>query len=93
MVTDPVQKLYKMLLILDKPMTKGFVEIKLSGEQNSSNAKIKNPATKGLFMTKKLKYRLNKIFLENLTENKKYEIEFILDYPITCSLEARVYGN
>lgn len=94
MVINPLEKLYRMLLTLEEPITKGFVEINLSGEQGSSKAKIENPTTKGLFKTiKRLKHRNNKIFLENVSENKKYEIEFKVNYPINCSLEARVYGN
>lgn len=42
--------------------------------------------------TKKLKHKNNKIYLENISENKKYEIEFELNYPISCSMEAKVYG-
>ena len=94
MVISPLEKIYKMLLILEEPITKGFVEINLSGEQGSSKAKIENPTTRGLFKNiKRLKHRNNKIFLENVSDNKKYEIEFKVNYPINCSLEARVYGN
>lgn len=92
MMINPIEKIYKMLLTLNDPIEKGFVEINLSGEQGSEKAKIENPTIKGILLNKKLKFKNNKILLDNISANKKNVIEFKLNYPISCSLEAKVYG-
>ena len=68
MVINPLEKIYKMLLTLEEPIIKGFVEVNLSGEQGSSKANIEGPTTKGLFNMSK---KLNIASINKLVENSK----------------------
>lgn len=93
MTTDPTLNMCKLIFSLKNILNKGYIEINLSGEQGSDKAKIDKVIMPSKLFSKKLKHKNNRIYLENIPAGKKIGIEFKLDFPINCSLEAKIYGD
>lgn len=89
-VIDKSTNTYRLLFIPKKSVGKGYLSLKLSGEQNNIevdviNAKISNNS-KNLICSK------NNIYIDNIELNKKNSIDFQIAYNEDCSLEVNLYG-
>ncbi|AGY75244.1 hypothetical protein [Clostridium autoethanogenum] len=97
MSINPTLNMYKLIFLLKNVLNHGYIEINLSCEQGNDKAKIGEAFMIGKESHKKLKVRSNKIYLENMPKMEKIGIEFklsfsIANFPINCSLEAKIYG-
>lgn len=82
---------YKLMLTPEKNAQKGYVMVKLSGEQSNFNASIKSAKleSKG---NEILHCIDGKIFLNSFVEKQKISIIFELEYIDSCSMEVALYG-
>lgn len=92
MVINSVLNIYKLIFSLKNGFNKGYIEIDLSGEQGNDKAKIDRAFILNKLSAEKLKCSENRIYLKNIYADQKVSIEFKLDFPINCSLEAKIYG-
>lgn len=83
-------KKYKLIVLPKKNIEKACVRISLSGEQNNLKAKIRNAYKEDVF-DNPLVINQDKIYLENLSENQKFSLSFILNYSDDCSMEVELY--
>lgn len=89
-LTDKDKNIYKLIFVPKKNSGRGYLQISLSGEQNSVKASITG-ATEQKTNTP-LICKGNKIYLDNIEKNVKNKIQFRLDYIEECSLEVKLYG-
>lgn len=81
---------YRLIFIPEKTAGKGYLQIKLSGEQSSFDVNINNAFD--CMTSEKLDIFKNKIFLSNIITHNKMIVEFEVDYSECSSMEARLYG-
>ena len=82
---------YKLMLTPEKNAQKGYVLVKLSGEQSNFNASIKSAKLESS-ANEILHCMDGKIFLNSFLEKQKLAIIFELDYEESCSMEVALYG-
>ncbi|WP_061994245.1 hypothetical protein [Clostridium sp. ATCC 25772] len=82
---------YKLVLTPEKNAQKGYVMVKLSGEQSNFNASIKSAKLESN-RNQKLHCNDGKIFLNSFIEKQKLSIIFELEYVESCSMEVALYG-
>ncbi len=82
---------YKLMLTPEKSAQKGYVMVKLSGEQSNFNASIKSARLESS-ESEKLNSMDGRIFLNSFLEKQKISIIFELDYEESCSMEVALYG-
>ena len=89
-VTDAYQHKYRLVFTPSRNADKGFLQLQLSGEQNSVDVNINyaNLVSNG----KKLICNANKIALESFNANNRISIDFIVDYAEQSSMEVKLYG-
>lgn len=82
---------YKLLLTPEQATEKGYVLIKLAGEQSNVNALIKTARLENE-VNSSLKCIEGKIFLEKIDAKKKLSVVFELEHGERCSMEVGLYG-
>lgn len=89
--TNPQTNEYRLTFIPKQSYPKGYLQLKLSGEQKSSDdltiATAKMKATQEPLMTKG-----NKIALTRIEGNRKYSVDFTIQNSEACSMEVSLYG-
>ncbi|MGH4139480.1 hypothetical protein [Clostridium sp.] len=90
-VIDDLHNKYKLTIMPERSSLLGYVKVKLSGEQSSVMAKVKNAYLNDDKM-KSLKCCDGKIFVKNISQKQKMTLSFILDYTENCSMEVSLYG-
>ncbi len=81
---------YKLIFIPEKTAGRGYLQIKLSGEQSSFDVNINSAFN--CMTSEKMDVSRNKIFLSNIIKNNRMIVEFEVDYSERSSMEARLYG-
>lgn len=89
-VSDSVKGEYTLIFEPRKTAGKGYLQINISGEQKNVKVSINNAIDS--LNNKILQCRENKIFIENIKQNKKNKIIFQIEYTEECSLEVNLYG-
>lgn len=89
-VTDKKLKKYKLILTPKKNIKKAAIKISIAGEQSNLKAKIRH-AFKNENISLPLTIKQNKIYINDLKENEKNSISFILNYSDDCSMEVELY--
>lgn len=82
---------YKLILTPEKNAQKGYVMVKLSGEQSNFNAPIKSAKLESN-RNQNLHCADGKIFLNSFVDKQKISIIFELEYLESCSMEVALYG-
>lgn len=90
-ITDNITNMYKLILMPERSVAIGYIQVKLSGEQSNIIAEIKK-AYLNKDYSNPLKCLDGKIFINNILENQKMNISFALDYIENCSMEVNLYG-
>ena len=81
---------YKLVITPKKSIPDACVRISLSGEQSNLRARIRN-AYENDNVTSPLRIKQDKIYMNNLYENQKFSLSFILNYSDDCSMEVELY--
>ncbi|RRD39188.1 hypothetical protein EII29_08065 [Leptotrichia sp. OH3620_COT-345] len=81
---------YKLVILPKKNIPDACVRISLSGEQTNLKAKIRN-AYENDNVLNPLRINQDKIYMNNLEENQKFSLSFILNYSDDCSMEVELY--
>ena len=89
-ILNKMMKKYKLIIVPKRNMENACIKISLSGEQTSMKAKIRS-AYEFDDMKLPLIIKQDKIYINNLHENEKYSLSFILNYLDNCSMEVELY--
>ena len=81
---------YKLVILPKKDIPDACVRISLSGEQSNLRARIRN-AYENDNVLNPLRINQDKIYMNNLFENQKFTLSFILNYSDDCSMEVELY--
>lgn len=81
---------YKLVITPKKNIPDACVRISLSGEQSNLRARIRN-AYENDNVASPLRIKQDKIYMNNLYENQKFSLSFILNYSDDCSMEVELY--
>ena len=81
---------YKLVILPKKDIPDACVRISLSGEQSNLRARIRN-ANENDNVLNPLRINQDKIYMNNLFENQKFTLSFILNYSDDCSMEVELY--
>ena len=88
---SPQNNEYRLAFTPKKTYQKGYLQLKLSGEQKSSGDLIITTA-KSLPSGKPLKTKENKIALSRIDGGKKQLVDFSIMQDDACSMEVSLYG-
>ena len=89
-LSDREKNIYNLVFTPKEIAGSGYLQIYLSGEQNTAKASI--VAAFDLLTGKFLKCKGNKIYLDNIQKAKKKKVSFCLEYVEECSMEVKLYG-
>lgn len=89
-ISDRTNNIYTLVFVPKKSAGKGYLQINLSGEQKNIKASVVNATD--IDNNIALQCRSNKIFMNNIKQNKKNKVAFQIEYAEECSLEVKLYG-
>ena len=89
-VTDISLHKYRLIFSPSKNADTGFIQLQLSGEQNSVDVTVSHASL--VSSGKKLICEGNKIKIGAFVARQKISIDFIVDYAEQCCMEVKMYG-
>ena len=88
---NPAKNEYLLIFTPEKVSGTAFLQLQLSGEQpGKMPLRIVDASNKET--GEKLLCKGDRIFFDSITPQKKYKIEFSIDYGEKCSMEVNLYG-
>ena len=89
-VTDMSLHKYRLVFSPSKSADTGFIQLQLSGEQNSVDVTVSHASF--VSSGKKLVCKGNKIEIGSFSAKRRISIDFIVDYAEQSSMEVKLYG-
>ena len=89
--TNPQNNEYRLTFVPKKTYGKGYLQIKLSGEQKSSDDLVIT-AARFHVTGETLKAKGNKILVDHIDGGQKCLVDFVISNVEACSMEVSLYG-
>ncbi len=81
---------YRLIFTPNETVDKGYLQLKLSGEQGDLDVSVSNADIVGV--SQRMVTSKNRIYLDNIISDQKVFIEFDVNFTEHSSMEVRLYG-